>query len=84
MNFGSSVDKKDIGSGYVLLLQPIIALPQWASAHNGKAASGAFFQLRRGVGGGSIRAKRRALCGGVFRDDAAKHARPRNDAGRCR
>ena len=34
MNFGSSVDKKDIGSGYFLLLQPIIALPQWASAHN--------------------------------------------------
>ena len=34
MNFGSSADKKDIGSGYFLLLQPIIALPQWASAHN--------------------------------------------------
>ena len=32
--FGSSVDKKDIGSGYFLLLQPMIALPQWASAHN--------------------------------------------------
>ena len=32
--FGSSVDKKDIGSGYFLLLQPMIALPQWAFAHN--------------------------------------------------